>query len=510
MAKIIVSSRFIKNPSAQNAGKLVKYMGTREGVEKLPKGTDNAIATQQQYTLINRITKHFPETKKYIEYDDFMMKPSKANATEFINVVAEREADRTDELKSLVSYIAERPSVEKLGSHGLFSAKDEAINLDDVAKKVSNHQGVVWTHVVSLRREDAERLGYNNADAWKQCVRRNMNELAEAHKLKPSDMEWYAAFHNTTHHPHIHLIVLSKIGQGFLTKKGMEKMRSTFGNDIFRNEQLKLFREQTAIRGELKAEMDEVLNGISVRRFPLTDETAELIKQLQNELANCKGKKVYGYLPKNVKNTVDNLLKHIVNENLPLQYMYAKWNEINRLKLALYHDSEKTPDVPIEANKEFKSLKNMLINAVQDSLIYGTDNGWKNISKNTNIYNSLLVSIATLFSSKAADRINEINAQKRQQSDGKELSKEQQKRIAHGERSVGGEYTKVEKDEENSRRAAENAEALLNIGAGFIDFVLRREIQQQRYQQQLQNTNQNNSNDTDEDFDEDEGFGQSM
>ena len=500
MAKIIVSSRFIKNPSAQNAGKLVKYMGTREGVEKVPKGKDGKIATQQQYTLINRITKHFPETKKYIEYDDFMMKPSKANATEFINAVAEREADRTDELKSLVSYIAERPGVEKLGSHGLFSATDEAIDLEDIADKVSNHQGVVWTHVISLRREDAERLGYNNADAWKQCVRRNMNELAEAHKLKPSDMEWYAAFHNTTHHPHIHLIVLSKSGQGYLTKKGMEKMRSAFGNDIFRNEQYKLFKEQTAIRDELKAEMEEVLEGIAKRIFPITDETAELIKQLQNELANCKG-----YLPKNVKNTVDNLLKNIVNENLPLQYMYAKWNEVNRLKLALYYDSENDKDIPIESNKEFRSLKNMLIKAASSMLIYGQDNNWKGSKKNENLYNGFLCDVAALLSSKAADRINEINAQKRQQTDSKELSKEQQKRIAHGERSTGGEYTKVEKDEEDSRRAAENAEALLNIGTGIIDFALRRAIQQQRYQQQLQNTNQNN--DTDEDFDEDEGFG---
>ena len=479
MAKIIVSSRFIKNPSAQNAGKLVKYMGTREGVEKIPKGKDGKIATQQQYTLINRITKHFPETKKYIEYDDFMMKPSKANAMEFINAVAEREADRTDELKSLVSYIAERPGVEKLGSHGLFSATDEAIDLDDVADKVSAHEGVVWTHVISLRREDAERLGYNNADAWKQCVRRNMNELAEAHKLKPSDMEWYAAFHNTTHHPHIHLIVLSKSGQGYLTKKGMEKMRSTFGNDIFRNEQYKLFREQTAIRDELKAEMDEVLNGISVRRFPITDETAELIKQLQNELANCKGKKVYGYLPKNVKHTVDELLRHIVEENRPLRYMYAKWNEVNRLKLALYYDSENDKDIPIETNKEFRSLKNMLIKAVQESLIFGTDNGWKNIRKNTNIYSSLLQSIASLFNRKAADRINEINAQKRQQTDSNELSKEQQKRIAHGERSAGSEYTKVEKDEEDSRRAAENAEAFLYLADGIIDFTKRLAAQQQ-------------------------------
>ncbi len=504
MAKIIVSSRFIKNPSAQNAGKLIRYMGTREGVEKLSKGVDNAVATQQQFTLINRITKRFPDTKKYVEYDDFMMKPSKVNANEFIDAVVERDADRTDELKSLVSYIAERPGVEKLGSHGLFSATDDAINLDDVANKVSAHEGVVWTHVVSLRREDAERLGFNNAQAWKDCVRRNVNELAETHKMNVSDMEWYAAFHNTTHHPHIHLIVLSKTGQGYLTKKGMEKMRSTFGNDIFRNEQLKLFKEQTGVRDELKAEMKEVLEGISCRRFPITDETAELIKQLQNELANCKGKKVYGYLPKNVKNTVDNLLRHIVNENLPLQYMYEKWNEVNRLKLSLYHNSENTPDIPIETNKEFKSLKNMLIKAIADMLVYGNDNSWKNIGKNEGLYNGILKSIASLFSSKAADRINEINAQKRNQSESKVLSKEQQKRLAHGERSIGESYDKQEKDEEDSRRAAENAEAFLYLADGIIDFTKRHTAQEQ---QQLQRNYNNDEIDDTEDLNENEGFG---
>ena len=479
MAKIIVSSRFIKNPAAHNAGKLVRYMGTREGVEKLPKGIDNSFATKQQMTLISRIIKHYPETMDYVEFDDYYNLPSKANATEFISAVAERNADRTDELKSLVSYIAERPGVEKLGSHGLFSQTDDAINIDKVAEQVSNHHGVVWTHVISLRREDAERLGYNNAETWKDCVRRNANELAEAHKIPVSDMQWYAAFHNTSHHPHIHLIVYSKSGQGYLTKQGMEKMRSTFGNDIFRNEQLKLFKEQTGIRDELKAEMNEVLEGISCRRYPITDETAELIMQLQSELNNCKGKKVYGYLPKNVKETVNKLLGHIVHENLPLRYMYSKWNEVNRLKLSLYYDSEKDDDIPIENNKEFRSLKNMLIKAVLEMQVSDADTTWKSTKGNEGLYNGILQSIASLFSSKAADRINEINAQKRNRKDGKTLSKEQQKRLAHGERSVDGGYDKKEKDEEDSRRAAENAEALLYLADGIIDFTKRHASQQQ-------------------------------
>lgn len=164
MAKIIFTSRYFKNPKHSNIGKLVKYMGTREGVEKLPNGIDNSPVTKKQQTLINSITKNYPESKKYLEYKDFENHSTKSNATEFIDTFIERNADRVEELKALVSYIAERPSVEKLGKHGLFSQSDDKIDLDSVAEEISNHKGIVWTHVISLKREDAERLGYNNAN----------------------------------------------------------------------------------------------------------------------------------------------------------------------------------------------------------------------------------------------------------------------------------------------------------------------------------------------------------
>ena len=167
MAKIIFTSRYFRNPKRSNVGKLVKYMGTREGVEKLPNGIDNSPATKSQQRLINSITKHYPESKKYLEYKDYENNSSKSNVTEFIDTFIERNADRAEELNALVTYIAERPGVEKLGKHGLFSQTDDKIDLDKVADDVANHNGIVWTHVISLKREDAERLGYNNADRWK-------------------------------------------------------------------------------------------------------------------------------------------------------------------------------------------------------------------------------------------------------------------------------------------------------------------------------------------------------
>lgn len=428
MAKIIFTSRYFKNPKRSQVGKLVKYMGTREGVEKLPNGIDNNPATKKQQTLINSITKNYPESKKYIEYVDYKNNSTKSNATEFIDTFIERNADRAEELKALVSYIAERPSVEKLGKHGLFSQSDDKIDLDSVAEEISNHIGIVWTHVISLKREDAERLGYNNADRWKKQVRKNMIEIAKAHNIQPSDLQWYAAFHNTTHHPHIHLLVYSKSGQGYLTNKGIESMRSAFGNNIFRNEQYKLFKQQTEYRKELKDSFDELLEEVlddCNYIFEPSKQLFNLILELRKQLDTCKGKRVYGYLPKKTKDIVNEILKEMMKDE-NLNELYSKWNEINNEKLSLYYDN-KNKSIPIEDNKEFRSIKNKIIQAVLNMDCKIPYAKW-NYTDSGMILSSIISILADLFNTSARKRFTNLN----NQIDRKQLSKEQEKRLAHG------------------------------------------------------------------------------
>lgn len=428
MAKIILTSRYFKNPKRSNIGKLVKYMGTREGVEKLPNGIDNSPATKSQQRLIISITKNYPQVKKYIEFSDYINNSTKSNATEFIDTFIERNADRAEELKAIVSYIAERPGVEKIGKHGLFSQTDDKINIDSVAEEVSNHNGIVWTHVISLKREDAERLGYNNADKWKKEVRKNMIEIAKAHNIPPSDLKWYAAFHNTTHHPHIHLLVYSKSGQGYLTNKGIESMRSAFGNAIFRNEQYKLFKQQTEYREELKnsfAELlEEVLDNCNYI-FEPSPHLFNLILELRKQLDNCKGKKVYGYLPKKTKVIINEILTELMKDE-NLSAFYDKWNEINNEKLSLYYDN-KNKTIPIEDNKEFRSIKNKIIQAVLNMDCKIPYTKW-NFTNNGMILSSVVSLLADMFNISAKRKFNNLN----NQIDRKQLSKEQEKRLAHG------------------------------------------------------------------------------
>ena len=445
MAKFILTSRFIKNPAFANAGKLLQYMATRDGVEKLPRGIDNKPATKQQEKLINSITKKFPETKQSIEFEDYENAPTKANASEFLSYFEENYADKIEDMKTLVRYYAERPGVEKLGSHGLFSQTDDKINLDEVADEVSNHDGVVWTHVLSLHREDAERLGYNNAKAWKNLVRRNVAAIAEAHKIDPDDLQWYAAFHNTGHHPHIHLMVYSKSGQGYLTNKGIELLRSRFGNDIFRNEQYKLFEMQTEIRDELKGEARNVIEDLLAHidsSITPSDELVDLFNQLNEAMKQHKGKWLYGYLQKPVKEIVDKIV-HEIAKDPGIAALYAKWNEINREKLSLYHE-KKTPDIPLEDNKEFRSIKNDLLRLMKalSQLPVSEQITAANLSPGIS---GLIHKLAQLIAKNCMQR----RAKLRSQVDSKLLSAIEEKKRAHGLKTEKSAQSYDEDDDES-------------------------------------------------------------
>ena len=431
MPKIIFTSRYIKNSARANAGKLVRYMGTRDGVEKLPGGIDHKPATKKQFSLICDLIAAYPPVMEFPEFEDYVKDGTKSNATEFIDAFIERNADRIDGIKKLVSYIGERPSVEKLGRHGLFSHTDDKIDIDAVADEVSNHEGILWTHVVSLRREDAERLGYNNADVWKNLVRRNALQIAEAHKIDPSQMQWYAAFHNTAHHPHMHLMVYSKNPkQGYLTNKAIEDMRGMFANDIFRNELYYLFTLQTKMRDEVKAEAKNRLDKL----FQISQEHGdceyvlyELFSKLASQLKNHQGEMMYGYLPKSIKETVDNIVAELAKDERIADF-YAEWNQLNREKLSTYYDKPK-PDIPLEENKEFRSIKNSVIKAAV-LMINQAEHHISTQSVGSSV-NSLVSILGKLLSASCQKRRAKLNSQM----DSKLKSKIAEKKRAHGIRT---------------------------------------------------------------------------
>ena len=429
MAKIIITSRYMRNSPKRSATKLVKYMGTREGVERVAEGIDNSPATVRQQRLVQDIIKFDSSVKDYGEYHDYESSPTKSNASEFIDAFIERNADRIGELDKLVSYMAERPGVEKLGPHGLFSQTDGKIDLDSVAEEVGQHKGIIWTHVISLHREDAERLGYNKAEAWRELVRRNVTELAEAQKINLTNLQWYGAFHNTTHHPHMHLLVYSKdIRQGWLTKKGIEELRSALGNDIFRLEQYKLLTMETDFRDRLKKESREKIERLLAKireSYAPTSEVEVLFLKLVSQLKTCKGRKQYGYLPKDIKDTVNKIVAELAKDE-GIAKLNSEWNKVNREKLSLYFE-KKEPDVPLEDNPEFRSIKNVIVRSAALAMRIMEAEPAHNFDAGSSI-RSVVSALCKIISKSYDKKLSRLNTQ----IDSKLRSKIEQKKMAHG------------------------------------------------------------------------------
>ena len=362
MARFILKWRYIKSSAAKHGNNLVKYIATREGVQTRNDLWENEPATVDQKRLIEELVRDFPNTKNTFEYQDFIAKETKSTASEFIDRAIEENIDLIGKKENYIGYIAKRPRVEKQGTHGLFSADDKPINLDDVAKTVANHQGVVWTTIMSLRREDSELLGYDNANAWKNLLRTNQDRLAKAMGIPLPDLRWYAAFHNEGNHPHIHLVAYSDGAKPYMNSNELITLKSDFAKEIFKNELYHIYDDQTQYRDELRQKGREKIANIveQINSGSYRNETIELmLKQLAKELDGYKGKKIYGYLPKHVKNIIDGIVDELSKDDR-IKELYRLWYEQRELIIKTYQD--KMPEhIPLSQNKEFKSIKNAII-----------------------------------------------------------------------------------------------------------------------------------------------------
>ena len=404
LSQIIVTSRYLKSGTQKSKNKrrnYTKYIATRETVEVRDQNTvdRNDNATKNQKELIDDLLSDFPEAKRYLEYEDFKANPTVENASELISTIIERNADIIGNRQNFVGYMAMRPGVEKRGSHGLFNEKDEPIILNQAANEIAEHKGNVWSHVVSLRREDAVRLGYDNSDAWRELVKRHISDIAKAQNIPLCNLKWYAAYHDTTHHPHIHLLVYStNPKQGFLTKAGIDKIRSAFANDIFHDDLQSIYQEQTVSRDELKAvsknEFESIVNIIASNDH--TDpQLEELIRKLYIQLQNVKGKKVYGYLPKEIKETVNKIFSELAKDE-NIRQLYEKWCSLERLKYKTY--TQKEAELPeLVDNKVFQPVRNMIIRTVLNMKPFDVNTEIENSEPNDEYFDNTPQNMSPLF-----------------------------------------------------------------------------------------------------------------
>ena len=359
MARLIVKSPYIKCGGSQGATGYMKYIATRERVEILP---DDRPPTRKQEQLITKLSKDFPGMKELLEYEDYAQHPTKANASALITLALEENWSKVSSSEGYAKYIATRPRAQRLGDHGLFG-DEEGVDLDKAMAELEHYTGNVWTHIISLRREDATRLDYNNAQAWRSLLRTHRNEIATAMKIPPQDFRWYAAFHDEGEHPHVHMMAWSvKPGQAYLSKDGIKEIKSTLTNQIFKQEMYHLYEQKSASRDELVQETRKVMLELSrqmeqgICEHP---DMEQLMGQLAQQLGGVKGKKSYGYLSKPLKKLVDEIVNQ--TELLPVVHRcYQTWWEL-QCQIHQFYSGQEQQRPPLSRQKEFRAIKNAVI-----------------------------------------------------------------------------------------------------------------------------------------------------
>ena len=360
MARLIVKSPYIKCGAGQSAGGYLEYIATRERVEIIP---DDRPPTQKQTQLIAKLVKDFPDAKELMEYEDYTAHPTKATASALITLALESNWDRVQGMEGYAKYIALRPRAERLGEHGLFG-DDDAVDLAAVADELDRYTGNVWTHIISLHREDAERLGYDHADTWRTLLRTHRNDITAAMKIPPEDFRWYAAFHDEGNHPHVHMMAWSaKLNQAYLSKDGIRQIKSTLTNQIFRQELLHVYEQKSKSRDELVAEARKAMLELAKAMREMTcihPEAEQMSWDLSRQLGQVGGKKTYGYLPKPMKKLVDEIIDQMAR--LPtVDTCYQTWWELQCQVENYYSEDKKRIRPPLSQQKEFRQIKNAVI-----------------------------------------------------------------------------------------------------------------------------------------------------
>lgn len=362
MAKLIVKSPYIKctgSGDAVGAGGYLRYIGTREHVQKL---TDDRPPTRKQEQLVAKLLKDFPSVKELDEYNDYSKQKTKANASAFITMALEENWQAVSQMDGYMNYIATRPRVERLGSHGLFGDED-SIDLKEAMAELNSYTGNVWTHIISLHREDATRLGYDSAQAWRNLIRAHRNDIAAAMKIQPKDFRWYAAFHDEGGHPHIHMMAWSaKPAQAYLSREGIRQIKSVLMNDIFKQELLHVYEQESVSRDELVRQARRgLLELVRTVQTGLCDhpEVETLTLQLAQGLENVRGKISYGYLPKPLKSITDQIVDQM--ERIPaVAQCYEKWLELQG-QVDSYYGGDERMRLKLSQQKEFRAIKNAVI-----------------------------------------------------------------------------------------------------------------------------------------------------
>ena len=340
-----------------------RYFATREGVQLLKDDNAHLPATKKQQKYIQRLLRSFPEAKELPEHEDYANTPNRQTAFALIAQIHEDFIEPMDGRENYLDYVANRPGVKALGEHGLWDANGKVPSLENAVAEVARHTGNVWTPIISLSRENAERLGYTDIENWQALINASITDIAKGYKIHPDHLRWYAALHEKEKHLHVHMVIFSTAPkEGFLTKQGIRSIKSALVSTIYRNERLHIYEQKDHQRSILQQEAEEQMASLIEQMSTGTlqnDKLELLVADLAKRLQEVDGKKVYGYLPPRIKRIVDEIVDELAKDER-VSAAYSLWQDL-REQLCIDYNQTPPQRIPLSQQKEFKTVRNMVI-----------------------------------------------------------------------------------------------------------------------------------------------------
>lgn len=364
MAKLIFISPYLKgNKDSAHLAHRARYFAIREGVQLLKDDNSDRPVTQKQEQYIQRLFRSFPEAKELAEYEDYRQTPNRQTAFELIEQIHEDFIEPMDSRENYLDYISNRPGVKALGEHGLWDIHGKVESLEKAVEEVAQHQGNVWTPIISLTRENAERLGYTDVENWQALIAANLSAIAKGYKIKPDNLRWYAALHEKEKHIHVHMIIFSSNPkEGYLTRQGIRDVKSAFVRTAYRNERMHIYEQKSNQRNLLQQEVEGRMEKLIAQMATGTIQNTKLellTAELAQRLRECSGKKVYGYLPPRVKRIVDEIVDELAKDERVAE-AYDLWQTL-REQLCLDYNETLPERVSLSQQRDFKTVRNMVI-----------------------------------------------------------------------------------------------------------------------------------------------------
>ena len=364
MARLIFISPYMKGgrDSARLAHR-TRYFATREGVQLLKDDNAHLPVTKKQQQYIQRLLRSFPEARELPEHEDYANTPNRQTAFALIAQIHEDFIEPMDGRENYLDYVANRPGVKALGEHGLWDANGKVPSLENAVAEVARHTGNVWTPVISLSRENAERLGYTDLKNWQELINASITDIAKGYKIHPDRLRWYAAMHEKEKHIHVHMVLFSTDPkEGYLSRQGIRSIKSALVSTIYRNDRLHIYEKKNHQRSILQQEAEEQMASLIGQMSTGTLQNGKLellVTCLAKRLQEVSGKKVYGYLPPRVKRIVDEIVDELSKDER-VAAAYALWQDL-REQLCIDYNQTPQQRVPLSQQKEFKTVRNMVI-----------------------------------------------------------------------------------------------------------------------------------------------------